>query len=266
MLRFFLFISLFTVNTQSKSYRLEYGFEQGQKIKYEFKGRHQARLVSVEDIRSADERMEGHYEDEILGINSALQAEVQRHLVVERRWHKGSEVELDDFSAKGVKYKYLLDSSLGKVKVFNSATFNSEDLMEMVVSFPDTPLEIGESWSKTYHYSLGIGNKKSRKVRGRYRLKAVRGNIALIEGKFKSKLPLDKRTDHAGKLQFDVVFYFNMRKGMVERGSFKKLLRYDSRSKIAREFFRQAKQAGEQLRLGYTLKISHSFERVKDEF
>ncbi|MEE2924428.1 MAG: hypothetical protein VX619_06570 [bacterium] len=266
MLRFFLFISLFTVNTQSKSYRLEYGFEQGQKIKYEFKGRHQARLVSVEDIRSADERMEGHYEDEILGINSALQAEVQRHLVVERRWHNGSEVELDDFSAKGVKYKYLLDSSLGKVKVFNSGTFNSEDLMEMVVSFPDTPLEIGESWSKTYHYSLGIGNKKSRKVRGRYRLKAVRGNIALIEGKFKSKLPLDKLTEHAGKLQFDVVFYFNMRKGMVERGSFKKLLRYDSRSKIAREFFRQAKQAGEQLRLGYTLRISHTFERVKDEF
>ena len=266
MLRLLLFICFFTVNTDSKSYRLEYGFEQGQRIKYEFKGRHQARLVSIEEIRSADERMEGHYEDEILGINSDLQAEVQRHLVVTRRWHNGSEVEIDDFSAKGIKYKYLLDSALGKVKVFNSDTFNSEDLMEMVVSFPKTAVEIGESWSKTYHYSLGIGGKKSRKVKGRYRLKAVRGNIARIEGKFKSKLPLDKRTDHAGKLQFDVVFYFNMRKGLVERGSFKKILRYDSRSDLAREFFRQAKQAGEQLRLGYTLKISQSFERVKDEF
>ena len=65
MLRLLLFICFFTVNTDSKSYRLEYGFEQGQRIKYEFKGRHQARLVSIEDIRSADERMEGHYEDEI---------------------------------------------------------------------------------------------------------------------------------------------------------------------------------------------------------
>ena len=199
------------------------------------------------------------------GYQFDLQAEVQRHLVVTRRWHNGSEVEIDDFSAKGIKYKYLLDSALGKVKVFNSDTFNSEDLMEMVVSFPKTAVEIGESWSK-HTITVWALCKKSRKVKGRYLLKAVRGNIARIEGQFKSKLPLDTRTDHAGTLQFDVVFYFNMRKGLVERGSFKKILRYDSRSDLAREFFRQAKQAGEQLRLGYTLKISQSFERVKDEF
>tara|TARA_B100000674_G_scaffold496446_1_gene526681 strand:- start:2253 stop:3053 length:801 start_codon:yes stop_codon:yes gene_type:complete len=266
MLRIILFISLLTVCTQAKSYRLEYGFDKGQKTKYEFKGRHQARLVGIEDIRSVDERMEGYFEDEILGINSDLQARVMRHLVVNRRWHNGSEVEIDDFTSQGIKYEYMLDPAMGKVQVINSETFNPEDLMEMVVSFPDDAVKVGDSWSKTYHYNLSTGDKKGHKVKGRYRLKSVRGNIALIEGKFRSKLPRDKRTEHAGKLQFDVAFYFNMRKGLIERCSFKKLLRYDSRSKVAREFFRQAKQAGEQVRLGYTLKISQSFERVKDEF
>ena len=264
MLKIIFLISLLTVSTHSRSYRLEYGFDQGQKTKYEFKGRHQARLVSIEGIRSVDERMEGYFEDKVLGINSDLKAEVERHLVVSRRWHNGSEMEIDDFNSKGIKYKYILDSSRGKVEVVNSKTFNPQDLMEMVVSFPVDSVALGDSWSKTYHYNLSRGNRESLNIKGLYRLKAVKGNIALIEGKFKSRLPRDKRTDYAGKLQFDVALYFNMRKGLIERCSFKKLLRYDSRSQLAREFFRQAKQAGESVRLGYTLKISQSFERVKD--
>lgn len=265
MLKFVLLSIVFLAQLQSKEYRLEYGFEVGQKLKYDFSGSHKARFVTYDSIKSAEEKLIGSYEDEVMEITSDVQAKILRKFRIASRQHNGDFKDLNDLASKGLEYIYYLDPQKGKVKVLDSSTFDPKDLMEMVVSFPQKTVAVNDTWAKTYTYNLSNRSAKI-EVDGRYKLVAVRGNIARVEGKFQAKIPMDSKTEYLGKLNFEVVLFFNMRKGLIEKGSFRKILRYESRSKVAKAFLKESRAAGKETRLGYTLKMNQDFQRVKDDF
>lgn len=265
MFRIFVIFTLLVGSIEARKYRLEYGFEMGQKTKYEFSGRHKARMISVENIRTAEEQLQGFFEDEVIEITPQIQAKIKRDFRIASRLHNGQIMNFDGMTDQKISYTYFLDPKKGKVKIQDSTTFNPKDLMEMVIVFPENSVSVGETWEHVYEYNINL-NKSKVNVVGMFELIAVQGNIAQIQGKFAAKIPLDKRTDYMGKVSFEITLYFNMRKGLIEKGNFRKLLRYDSRSGVAKLFHKESKAAGKEARLGYTLKMTQSFQRVKDSF
>ena len=122
MLKFVLLSIVFLVQLQSKEYRLEYGFEVGQKLKYDFSGSHKARFITYDNIQTAEEKLIGFYEDEVMEITSDVQAKILRKFRIASRQHNGDFKDLNDLASKNLKYIYYLDPQKGKVKVLDSST------------------------------------------------------------------------------------------------------------------------------------------------
>ena len=241
----------------SKGFELRYKMQEGG-VQYRFKTHYKVKFTSLEEIRNLDEKISGTFEDRRVKPLENGGFRVARDVKVEKYIHNGNAESLKEYERNLAGYEYILDPRKGKVRIVGNNTFDPDDALEMVISFPRKALDVGDTWRSFYHYNLSVGSKRKVALQGAFKLADVRGNIARIVGRFRAEIPEDRELDYGGTIKLDSEYYFHLTRGMVERGKVVTSLIYQSKSLIAREFFRQSKRKE---RLGYALHLTNSFER-----
>jgi|SaaInl4_135m_RNA_FD_contig_31_23611_length_1452_multi_5_in_0_out_0_2 hypothetical protein len=241
----------------SKGFELRYKMEEGG-IEYRFKTHYKVKFTSLDEVRNLDEKISGTFEDQLLKPLENGGFRVSRDIKVQQYIHNGKSEPVKDYERNLAGYEYVLDPRKGKVRIVGNNTFDPDDALEMVVPFPRKSLDVGDTWRTFYHYSLSVGSKKRISLQGAFKLADIRGNIARIVGRFRAEIPKDPELDYGGSIKLDSEYYFHLSRGTIERGKVVTSLIYQSKSLIAREFFRQSQRKE---RLGYALHLTNSFER-----
>jgi|GEM_PF-1009188 len=258
-----IFIGFFLVQSSlsARQFLLEYGHQVGESYKYEFKNRFRMRLITIEDVRSRDDVTEGNFFDSVEDMNKEGQALISRKFEIEEYEQNGKELKLKDYEKTLVSEKFWFDPVLGVTAKPGIRTFEMNDLMEMNLPMPGDRVEINEKWKHSYNFQLPTGKKEKIEVPGYFFVRAVKGSTARIVGLFKAKIPKDPITDYEGIVQFKTEFYFNLGKGIIESGTNNLVFKYESRTELAKVFYKEARQQGSKERLGYSMSFKSRYER-----
>ncbi|MCJ8346089.1 hypothetical protein MJH12_11155, partial [bacterium] len=233
-----------------------------QELSFDFKSEYRVVQTDMKEVSTLHVLTDGMIVEKVLENDFEGKTRISKKSIINNLSLNGE--SSDNIPSKLLElstYEYLLDPYKGNVQIIGSNDFRREDLMNMNVVLPKKALRAGDQWKAKFIYFFNLGKRKKIAVFGKFKLVSVVDGYAKIVGNFLGKVDRTRKINYMGQVKLSFDMLFDVENGHFISGKIKHSLRYESRTKLAKDF---KKFTSGKTRLGYKLDYKTSFKLKED--